>query len=55
MTPAEIKDLRLSRNQSQEAFAHDIGVSVFTIFKWEHGICKPHRSFVRDMRKMQIK
>ena len=41
MTPSEIKRLRTRRGQSQEEFARDVGVSVFSVVRWETGKNRP--------------
>ena len=40
MTPDEIRALRALYDMSQEAFAREVGVSLFTVNRWETGKTK---------------
>lgn len=41
MNAAEIKELRDKLELSQPAFALKLGVSLNTVWRWEHGVCEP--------------
>lgn len=36
-----IKELRTSAGLTQEALAHRLGVSVFSVSRWERGLSRP--------------
>lgn len=41
MIPQEIKELRAKLGLTQEALARKLGVSLFTVCRWEQGRSKP--------------
>lgn len=43
MTGDEVKTLRLSLNMTQEDLAHELGVTVSTVNRWENGHTRPSR------------
>ena len=43
MDGAEIRTLRKERGQTQEEFAHEVGVTFATVNRWENGKSKPSR------------
>jgi len=53
MKPEEVKKIRLSRNQSQEEFAHSIGTTRLTVSNWENGKHKPSKVFVRNVQGLK--
>lgn len=52
MNANEIKNLRNQLGLTQEAFAHKLGVSHFTITRWEKGTHKPIPVFERKLIKL---
>lgn len=52
MTPAEIISLRHRLGLTQEQLAHQMGVSYTTVNRWENGHAKPHRVFVKELRRL---
>ena len=53
MTPEEIKNIRKGAGLSQEAFGHEIGVSLNTIWRWEHGQGKPTRLGIMALERFK--
>lgn len=51
MEPQKIIELRNRLKMSQEAFGHLLGVSIVTINRWENGRCKPHKIYIKEMKK----
>ena len=49
MKPKTIKRLRLKLGLSREELAVKVGVSVFSIARWESGTSKPMRYFARQL------
>lgn len=41
MTQKQIRDLRTSAGMTQEQFAHQLGVTVATVNRWERGHTAP--------------
>lgn len=52
MNANQIKQLRLRLGLSQEAFAHKLGVSLNTVFRWEKGTNKPLPLLERKLIKL---
>ena len=53
-----IKEIREKVFMTMEEFADELGVSLQTVFKWEHGYCpskKSMRKIIQFCRKYQIK
>jgi len=53
MTAAEIKRLRAHRQETQEEFAVVVGVSTYTVSKWETARHKPTGLSLRRLREMR--
>ena len=47
MTSADLRSLRESLELTQEEFAHELGVTVSTVCRWENGHSGPSRLAVR--------
>lgn len=43
MTGSEVKALRVSLGMTQEDLAHELGVTVSTVNRWENGHTRPSR------------
>ena len=43
MTGSEVKTLRVSLGMTQEDLAHELGVTVSTVNRWENGHTRPSR------------
>lgn len=43
MTGTEVKTLRVSLGMTQEDLAHELGVTVSTVNRWENGHTRPSR------------
>jgi len=43
MTGSEVKALRLNLSMTQEDLAHELGVTVSTVNRWENGHTRPSR------------
>lgn len=43
MTGAEVKTLRVNLGMTQEDLAHELGVTVSTVNRWENGHTRPSR------------
>ncbi|KKN76935.1 hypothetical protein LCGC14_0365870 [marine sediment metagenome] len=48
----KIKELRLSLKLSQERFAAKLGVSTFTVRRWEHQIHLPNFANQREIKRV---
>lgn len=56
LSPEGIKDLRRSLGMTQPEFAEAVGASSsVTVCRWENGVSRPHRMFVKEMLKLQRK
>ena len=55
MTPEEIKAIRESHHWTQIQLAAKLGVSEYTVRRWEKGKNKPLPAFERQLRKLEIK
>ena len=53
-TPAQIKRFRLSRRQSQPAFAASVGVYWLTVSKWERRIQEPSLEHKKALDDLEI-
>ncbi len=53
MTPEEIAALRLKIGVTQEKFAHLIGTTAVTVNRWENGVFKPSRLYVRELKDLR--
>jgi DNA-binding transcriptional regulator YiaG len=54
-TSATIRSMREERNLSLEEMAHQLGVSVTTLWKWEHGKQRPTGLSVRRLDEIASK
>ena len=52
MTGHEVKTLRLSLNMTQEDLAHELGVTVSTVNRWENGHTRPSRLATAGLDKL---
>ena len=43
MTGSEVKTLRVNLSMTQEDLAHELGVTVSTVNRWENGHTRPSR------------
>ncbi len=43
MTGSEVKSLRVNLGMTQEDLAHELGVTVSTVNRWENGHTRPSR------------
>lgn len=53
LTPAAIFALRSALNLTQESFAHEVGVSVSQVSRWEAGTAKPSPLAVRVLERLR--
>lgn len=54
-TPKRVRNLRLKFNETQETFAHRIGVAWSTLAHWETGMTKPSKLAVRLLEALEEK
>jgi len=52
MTPADLKELRLTLGRTQEGMAQIVGTSVASWCRWEKGITEPLPIFRERLTKM---
>ncbi len=52
-TRATIRKLRHALGLTQESFAHEVGVSVSQVSRWESGLAKPSRLAQRRLAEIQ--
>ena len=52
MKPQEVKDLRESLGLTQLEMANKLETTPVTVCKWEKGVCKPSKLFVREMKRL---
>jgi DNA-binding transcriptional regulator YiaG len=50
MTGHQIRELRLSMGMTQEEFAHQLGVTLCTVNRWENNKVAPSRLAVRQLQ-----
>jgi putative transcriptional regulator len=55
MTGEEIRELRQRLGMSMEEFAHELGTSTSTVFRWEKGQHKPGRMAIKLLTIFQEK
>lgn len=55
MTPAQIKSLRQRIGVSQEKFAQLLETTVVSINRWENGVNKPSRLYVKELEALEKK
>lgn len=55
MTPEEIKEIREALDLTQEAFAHEIGVSYATVNRWENGHKRPTGLSLKALERMKAR
>ncbi len=53
MEPIRIKAIRDRLKMSQEQFAHEVGVTMQTVNRWEGGKCKPYKLAVEKLKKIE--
>jgi putative transcriptional regulator len=53
MENQEIKELRKKMKLSQEAFAQKVGVSFFTISRWERTGASPSKLAIEKLKQMK--
>jgi putative transcriptional regulator len=54
-TPDTIKALRLARGETQEQFAHAVGVTTPTVNRWENGHAAPSKHTARLLDALAAK
>lgn len=55
MTKQEIIALRKSLGMTQAKFAEAIGGTVTSVSRWETGVTKPSRLYIKEMRSLKGK
>jgi DNA-binding transcriptional regulator YiaG len=55
MNGENIKQLRYKLDYSQQKFAESLGVSIFTVVRWEKGKFKPSHMAMEKLLKLQRK
>ena len=48
----KIKELRAKKGLTQEELAHEIGVTLSTVQRWEKNSCKPNRICRRELSRL---
>ena len=55
LTPAEVRELRLSLGMSQYEFADMLMVSRITVYRWEHAPYAQQQSHIINMRRLMAR
>ena len=53
MNGIEIKEIREKLKLTQTDLADKIGVTLMTIYRWETGKSKPHKTFVKAILELE--
>ncbi len=53
MDGQNIKKLRISLHMTQEEFAHQLGVTLCTVNRWENNKSTPSRLAVKQLKQLQ--